>query len=328
MRKAKALPKLNTSMSKWAVMLLSAISLFSFSAVGEEVPTQSSYKSGVDRKITKQSDDDEDTLFDRLSDAHISFSRARTGPDSGKGAAFSFVDSSGEDNDFVADYYLSWTPPVGGDEDKDSALSFHLSAEGHISDETKENEDALRFRIGLEQDISEFWKFDGAVAQYFATYESDVDFGTEKLFAEAEIVPVATAIGMGGAVPAPPSLLQFRWEPAVGVNIGKVIDEGDAEEEDGDLLLRLPARIHFEILLNFVDEYIGINRNGDKRTSIYAEPRVYYLPLEGKEKFFFVGGLDVPITDNVSIGLEFKTGESPPDFEDIETYNISFRIGF
>src|SRR6478609_2070305 len=101
---------------------------------------------------TDESKSKESTLFDNLSAAGFSLSRAATGPDAGDPASFGFVNDIGNSTEYNADFILSYSVPSSLHWGA-STISPAISVEGHLnsSDDTAQN--SWIFRGGIEFDI-------------------------------------------------------------------------------------------------------------------------------------------------------------------------------
>jgi len=276
-----------------------------------------------------------DNIFDKLSKAGFSLSRALAGPGKGEAAAFSYLKTFGDDSVYSADFALSWRGKVYETPDFRAVYSMQVSVESSLTSKESENEDVLKFSVSLVQDLTDIGPFDGIYARYALKHESDQDFDTQKVIVEFELTPTMRALAMGFGLPKPRGgqsttgrallpTIQFRWRPFFGLEGGTTLKEGDSSEKE-DAVLRLSVRVRAEVFLNFINQILGIQAG-----IIFLDNTFKYLPLEDDEKThnFIIAGFELRLSKNISVGLTYKNGEAAPDFKDIETFGANIGIRF
>lgn len=286
-----------------------------------------------ENRVAEVEREEDDAFFDRLQEGGLSLAGARTGKDKNKGASFSYVWSRESASDYSADFFLAWDVPNSPDILVDMGSNIRLSVEGHLSEDRSNNEDALSFRVGVVQDIEDIPGVDGLYLTYMVTHQSDIDFETRKLFFESEASPTITSLAIGSDWPGldrntgerPP--VQFRWRPMAGFSLGHTFEAGRSSEDE-NLLLRIPASLRAQLKLNFLQDFLGIDTDDAPAPLLFAEPRMVILPIEGDNHLFFNGGLDIPFSENLSVGFQYKNGEAAPLFEDIQVYEAYMGVKF
>lgn len=119
--------------------------------------------------------------------------------------------------------------------------------------------------------------------------------------------------------------IQFRIRPYVGVDGGDNIAVGDSKEKKGTVL-RLIARMHGDIRLNFLAKALGL-RNG---VDLFGDATYYHLPLENgpRDHTYLESGINFSLTKDVSLSFSYKVGEDAPLFQHGESFGGQFGVKF
>ncbi len=275
-------------------------------------------------------------LFDRLSELGFSLQRASTGKNMTNPASFSLLATLDDDTVFASDFFLAWKPVMDGPWE---LVGFELeplvSVEGKVASNESEAENAWKFRAGMNwgRNFNEDRNRVDITTQ--AKFESDRDFDTQKIVFEVEMAPTLPFLAIGEARPMPildkqtgkavdHHWAQVIWQPYVGGDFGYTVDD-DATEETKDTVVRLTTRVRFEVLLNAVAEFANLTK-----TILYVEDQFYYLPIESGDNIYnlVVSGVDLGLTKNLSIGVQYKRGRAAPTFGKVETIGGVIGVKF
>lgn len=263
------------------------------------------------------------SLFKQFSDKGFALQRTVEGPDAGKGAEFSFLRTLGKHSVYTADFALiyHYRPP----QTSRTSVGFQTSVEGKLTSDDSESEDAWRFRAGAIVDHQlKPSTLDFIYLSLGGKFEGDQDFNVKKLSFETLFTPTFPDLLIGVSTPLDTaSPFQFRWRPFLGIDAGGTIKRGPSKET-GNTVFRLTPRATAKLKLNFLNEILKLNE-----VYLWMDNTFYYLPLEPKTKRnFFTSGLQFEVTDNLGLGITYKSGESAPKFNRVKTLggNISIRF--
>ena len=263
------------------------------------------------------------SIFKRISDKGFSLQRAVEGPDSGKGAAFSFLRTLGKKTVYTADFALIHTHRFR--QTSRTSVGVQTSVEGKLTSDESESEEAWRFRAGavIDRDLGGT----GLNFMYLSLggkFEGDQDFDVKKMSFEALFTPTFGRALIGVSKPIDTaSPLQFRWRPFFGVDLGRTIERGDSGEVEKSVV-RLTPRVTAKLKLNFLNEALKLNE-----VYLWMDETFYYLPLEAKSRRnFFTSGLEFEVTNNLGFGFTYKNGESAPKFKRLNTFGATLSIRF
>lgn len=279
-------------------------------------------------------------FFGGLTRHGFKLQKALSGPDKGELAELSFLNTIGEKTVYSANFALSWQSKKLADIGHTS-IATQMSVEGALASDDSESEDAWRFRgsavfstsfVRCSADIAPCPAarqtdplFSGLYTKASLKYEADRDFNIKKVSAEFLTTPNSFRLAMGTARPISPSKpIQFQWRPFFRVDVGHTFRRGNSEERK-DTIFRLVPRARAVLNLHFLRRALNMDD-----VNIFADDTFYRLPLEsGKKNFnFFMSGIEFNFTPNLGFGLTYKSGNSAPRFERINTLEGIVGIRF
>lgn len=222
---------------------------------------------------------------------------------------------------------------------KDEVLGFtpRTSFEARLtSSGDKRAADAMRIRVGGEAFYSPKALGEGIELVSGLKYEWERDSKTKKAMLEFDATPIYGWLGRYWPGPPRPGrgdpsgsyarLPSFQFAPlvSIGADIGRTI-EADTSEEAEDNLVRLRAKMRFNVQLNGLSEML---RTRD--VSGFVESTFWHLPRETLRKNAHVSrtGLKFTLTEELSLNMTYAVGREPPSFKFFRNANIGFGLKF
>lgn len=293
-------------------------------------------------------------VFDRLADKGLTLQRTFTfvpedlinkkslldEDEAKEPATVSFYSTAGEGHRFNSEFALLYRAVRRNEKDELVPTSrWILSAEGLVNQ--PEDGDASNFlRFRATHSASWGW----GVLLSSVRFEGDERFDTQKVIGQFAFAPVIRSSNPNNVLRTgiftPPNrtyggrvlpetrqpAIQVRWQPYVGVEVGKTLRAGDSAAQE-DLDLRWMARGVFEAKLNFLGDALGLRKNGG--VLFFADNTFRHLPNESVQNHnFLVLGLDFFLSRNVSLGARYRKGEEAPDFKPTETLGAELGVQF
>jgi hypothetical protein len=280
----------------------------------------------------------------------LTLQRSLPGSDSAdKGALFAYSDAGGgEDAVLSADFFLALSTPftnISGGRGRKDRYRFQVSLEGHLAtgrDEGEQAQDALRARAGFDFLFRDVAVADALRIKASLVYEADQDLDVEKGIVEVLATAVIPAVYMGKSGSSK-SYFGFSWEPWIGVDLGKTLDEDREDQVEEDTIVRLKALVSAQFsLLDFVN--LGKNAEDPKRKEFligggkgfsirdvvfFVEDNFYYLPNDDGDTFNLVTvGIDLKFTDSIGLQISYSDGADAPKFEDGHIFKIGLSAKF
>ncbi len=264
--------------------------------------------------------------FRTLTDWGLRLQRAAGPADLEIAADFSFFKNleTGDDTVFNADFFLGWDL-ITLDVDDKGEWRFELSAEGHLSSETDDRQDAWIFRGGVirERVMSTEGSLRGFYTSLAIKDETDQDFDTHRLSGEFLFTPTYEALAIGRYRPflfLPESWMIWRWRPYVIADAGSVIN-GDGGIQDTNV--RLDFRTAVDVELPGIASFLGFSN-----VILTADNHIHYLPEENETYHYLNASANLMFSENIGLNFNYENGKHLPNFLRRETFSGGLSIKF
>lgn len=242
-----------------------------------------------------------------------------------KPASFKFAYSKEKGEIYTANYSLLWKRPARPlrKSENNDFLQHALFHDGSLSSDDKATDTAIRFGYQATFDHS-FSDTSSLTARLALLNESNQNYDTGKNLAEASFTPSSMALGIGYGRPLDNTAnVQFMWEPTVTLTYGRTVKIGDSAEVR-NTIQRYALRIATTAELNAVERWLNT-----RRVALLVAGTAWKLPNEEiDEHDLLEATLQFDFTDNLSVGLDYKRGEQPPEFKGVKNYGLSIGVKF
>jgi hypothetical protein len=252
----------------------------------------------------------------------FSLTLGREGDKAKKPASFKYAYTKEKGEVYTANYSLQWKAKVQRIGER-AFFTHSLFHDGSLSSDEKATDTAIRFGYQGAFDYSL-----GDTSSLFATVallnEANQSYDTGKNIGEASLTGSSKALGIGYAYPLNNEKpFQFMWEPTVTLTYGRTVKIGDSTEKR-DTIQRYALRIATTTELNVIERLLNT-----RRVALLVAATQWKLPNEEiDEHHLFEATLQFEFTDNLSVGLDYKRGEQPPEFKGLKNYGLSIGVKF
>jgi hypothetical protein len=291
--------------------------------------------SNVVNKRTPSSSDRE-SVAKKLSDAgiHLQLSPSDDGPAQ---FAFSRDIEAGTRTVFTANFFLFWSTTDAiadrfGWRHDSWDMDASLSTQGKLSSANDTNTDAWRYRATLNGRYTAnatSTNPDSIVGlTWDASFEDEAsrDFDYNRISGEVNLTPTIPLLAMGVYKPDPsdkPSPFRFRWRPYFGLNAGSVTSDRRNAAEGADDTLWLVGKLVAKLQLDFIARALNFSE-----VSLFAEDHITDLSESDTWHNYFIGGLNLMMSDNFGFSLSYTIGEDSPKFMKEEVFKGAFGVKF
>lgn len=251
----------------------------------------------------------------------FSLTLGREGDKAKKPASFKYAYTKEKGEVFTANYSLLWrarVQPIC----KGAFFTHSLFHDGSLSSDEKATDTAIRVGYQGAFDYSL-----GDTSSLFVTVallnEANQSYDTGKNLGEVSLTGSSKALAIGYARPLNNEKpFQFMWEPTVTLTYGRTVKIGDSTEQR-DTIQRYALRIATTTELNVIERLLNT-----RRVALVVVGTQWKLPNEDiDEHDLFEATLQFDFTDNISVGLDYKRGEQPPEFKGLKNYGLSASAG-